>query len=309
MQERTLGRTDVRLTEIALGTWGLASGAYGEVTPSDFEVVVRQAWDHGVRTFDVAPLWGDGESERRVAAALGAEKMEEATIVGRAGQRHAKGTIVSSFEPQAILEDVEGSLERLGREHLDVLMLHDPPMEVLRGEPFRKAVDHLVATGKVRAWGVGVGGTDEARLALKLGASALGIVHHLLAPQQLQDLASSIKDFGCGILVRSPLSYGLLAGRWTKETTFPKGDHRSRRWSKEAFAQRIEHVESLRFLVRGDVPDLASAALRFVLASPFVTSAAVGARTGDQIASAAAASVEPPYLPAEDVVRATKMGL
>ena len=67
MQTRSLGRTDLRLSEIALGTWGLASWSYGKVLPSHFEETVRSAIEKGVTTFDLAPLWGDGEGERKVA--------------------------------------------------------------------------------------------------------------------------------------------------------------------------------------------------------------------------------------------------
>lgn len=302
MQTRTLGRTDVRLSEISLGTWGLASGAYGAVEPSRFEAVVKEAWEKGVTTFDVAPLWGGGESEWRTAAALG-DHLKDAVFVSRAGQIQEGTGLSGRYDSQSIIEEVEASLKRLGRDHLDVLLLHNPPAKVLSSDLFRKGIEHLVATGKLRAWGASVITTEEGRLAMEVGAGALGVAHHLLEPDVLHDLGAGMKHHGCGAIVRSPLCYGLLAGAWTEETEFPETDHRSRRWDRRALDVRLAQVEELRFLVRDDVPDLATAALRFALASPFVATVSVGARTPAQIAHAALASREPPYLPDEDMAR------
>lgn len=302
MQTRTLGRTDVRLSEIALGTWGLASGAYGAIEPSRFEAVVKEAWERGVRTFDVAPLWGDGASEWRTAAALG-DHLKDATLVTRAGQAIEGKGISGRFDSQSLIESAEASLKRLGRDTIDVLMLHDPPEKVLASDLFRKGLEHLVASGKVRAWGACVATAEEGRLAAQAGASAIGIVHHLLEPDVLHDLGAALKQHGCGAIVRSPLCYGLLAGTWSDATEFPFEDHRSRRWDRGALATRLAQVEEKRFLVHDDVPDLATAALRFALASPFVGTVCVGARTPEQIAHAARASREPPYLPDVDLAR------
>ncbi|AKF11154.1 aldo/keto reductase [Sandaracinus amylolyticus] len=303
MQIRTLGRTSVRVSEIALGTWGLASGAYGEkAEPSRFESVVKAAWDAGVTTFDVAPLWGDGESEWRTAAALG-DHLKDAVLVTRTGQAKMGDRLSGRFESQQIIDDVEASLKRLGRETIDVVLLHNPPMKVLQSDLYRKGVDHLLASGKVRAWGASVVTAEEGRAALEVGAQAIGIAHHALDPHVLHDLTSTMKHYGAAGIARSPLCYGLLAGRWTSETKFGEHDHRSRRWDATSFAERLRQVEELRFLVRDDVPDLATAAMRFVLSSPFVATACVGARSVEQITSAAGASREKPLLPPEDLKR------
>lgn len=308
MQTRTLGRSDVRLSEIALGTWGLASGAYGAVEPSRYEAVIKAAWEKGVTTFDVAPLWGDGESEWRTAAALG-DHLKDAIFISRAGQLKEGGGIAGRYDSQSLIEHVEGSLKRLGRDHLDVLLLHNPPMKVLGSDMFAKGIEHIVASGKVRAWGASIATTDEARLALKLGASALGIAHNLLERSVLHDLGSALEQQGAGAIVRSPLCYGLLSGTWNEHTEFPDTDHRSRRWDRGALDVRLKQVEALRFLVHDDVADLATAALRFALTSPNVATVCVGARSVEQVAHAVLAAREPPYLPEADLARLRGKGI
>jgi aryl-alcohol dehydrogenase-like predicted oxidoreductase len=302
MQTRSLGFSDVVVSEITLGTWGLATGAYGPVEPSRFEAVVCEAFDRGITTFDVAPLWGDGEGERRVRAGLG-ERVKDAVFIGRAGLSSVDGAPVARFEGEALVADVEGSLGRLGRDCLDVLLLHNPPLKAMQSELWQRSMEDLLETGKIRAWGVACGNADEARFALKIGAQAVGLVHHLLAPDLLHELAPSIKEAGAGMIGRSPLLHGLLAGRWDAQTEFAFDDHRSRRWDRSGMAVRLEQVERVRFLVEGEVPDLATAALRYALSSPFVSTVCVGARTVEQAAAAAAASRPAPLLPDRALAR------
>ena len=153
MQPRALGKTDIQVSPITLGTWGLSAKSYGPVDASRFEDTVKAAWDAGVTTFDLAPLWGDGDAERRTALALG-EHLNDAILIGRAGHVKVEGRILAQFDTYIVVQDVEGTLRRLGRKHLDVLLLHQPPAKVLGSHLFDKAITQLKQEGKIRAWGV-----------------------------------------------------------------------------------------------------------------------------------------------------------
>jgi aryl-alcohol dehydrogenase-like predicted oxidoreductase len=303
MQTRTIGQTGIRLSEVTLGTWGLATSAYGEqIEPSRFEAVVKTAWEHGVTTFDVAPLWGDGASEWRTAAALG-DFLRDAIFITRVGQQQVNGKLSNRFDAQGILESVDASLRRLGRDRLDVLLLHQAPVKVLASDIFRKGIEHLRMVGKIGAWGASVTTLDEARAALAAGAQTLCLAHHLLDPHLLGELDTDLPSPGASVLVRSPLCYGLLSGTWSADRRFSENDHRSRRWDAASLAARVGQLEECRFLVQGEVPDLATASLRYALSSPRVASLCVGARTPEQIAHAARASRPAPLLPPRDLER------
>lgn len=304
---RRLGSTDVHVSEIALGTWGLAAQSYGKVEPGRFEQTVEAAWEAGITTFDVAPLWGDGAGERRLGLALG-EHLRRAVIVDRAGQSFVEGRIQAQFDAPAIVRDVEQSLQRLGRDSIDVLLLHGPPVKVLVSDLFQKATGYLRAQGMVRCWGVSIGTALEGRVAIEQGAEVLCLVHNLVRRDVLSELAPLIRERGVGVLVRSPLLYGLLSGdaerlRFDAATRFLDDDHRSRRWTPEAFRRRLESIEPHRALVGGEVPDLATGALRYVLSHPFVSTAMVGARSPAQIRHAARASRPPPLLEPQQIER------
>lgn len=306
MQTRSLGRTDLRPSEITLGTWGLAEQSYGKVTPERFDETVRKAIDVGVTTFDLAPLWGDGEGERRVGRLL-AEAGMDGVVITRGGSRREDGELRQTFGIDDLIADCEGSLERLGREHVDLWLLHNPGDATLRKDEWKEAVERLERDGKIRAWGVSVGDADEARLAIGAGAQAICLTYNMLRPNDLEDLAADVATAGCGVLARSPLMYGLLAGHWTRDRLFAPDDHRSHRWNHVAFGERIRQVNELRFLLGENHPDLATAALRFVLTNTQVTSAIVGARSPYQIASAVDAASGPPYLTDDEITRLGKV--
>ncbi len=304
MQTRSLGRTDLRLSEIALGTWGLGSGSYGSVRPERFDETLRAALDGGVTTFDCAPLWGD--AEERVGRAL-AESKSDAVVITRGGARMVDGKLERSFAEEALIADCEASLGRLGVEAIDLWLLHNPGEEAIEAEAWRGAVERLESDGKIRAWGMSVGGVDEARAAIEAGAQAICIAHNLLAPTDLEELAESLEESGCGVLARSPLMYGLLAGNWSAGRRFSEHDHRDRRWNLRAFEDRIRHVDEMRFLVGPEHPDMATAALRFVLSRASVTTALLGARSPYQISAAIDAAKGPPYISDLDAIRLAKI--
>src|SRR5688572_4581898 len=119
MHSRTLGRTDVRVSEVALGTWGLAAGSYGPVAPQQLERTVARALDAGVTTFDCAPCWGEeGASERQVAKGLG-ERRRDAVLITRAGGEIKDGVLRKRFDPDSLRRDCEQSLVRLGADAID----------------------------------------------------------------------------------------------------------------------------------------------------------------------------------------------
>lgn len=288
MALRRLGKTDLQLSEITLGTWGLASGAYGFVESHLFEATVRHAIEVGVTSIDLAPMWGEGEGERVVGRVCKATR-DRVQYITRAGRALTEGKPSERFDRQSLIEACEGSLVRLGTDHIDLWMLHNPSEAVLRGEEWIEAANKLRAAGKIRAYGASVGTVEEARLALGRGAECICLIYNVFSSDDVHDLAADLEAAGAGLCARSPLAYGLLSGTWPAATRFSAGDHRSRRWSASELRTRLGQIDALSFLVAGDVPDLASAALRFTLSNHQVTSAIVGARTPAQIDHAARA--------------------
>lgn len=302
MDTRPLGRTGVRISEVTLGTWGLASGAYAPTEEKHVERLVARAIDVGVRAFDMAPLWGDGHGERVVGHVAG-QRRDDVRYITRGGIVSADGALLRRYDPESLERDLEGSLERLATDRIDVWLLHDPPEAVLRRDDWRERVERWKTAGKILSWGVSVGDQDRARMALAAGADALCMVYNLLESDDVHDLAAEIAVADACVLARSPLAYGLLSGSWHEEMRFPQRDQRARRWTPEQMRVRVRRVNELRFLVKGEVTSMAAAAIRYVLANRLVASAITGARTVPQLEEIARAADGPPFLPELDLAR------
>lgn len=297
LSRRTLGRTDIELSEVTLGTWGL-SGGCGPIEERLFIQTVEAAWNAGVTSFDCAPLWGD--SERVLGDAL---KGREAQIITRAGVDNHEGNIARRFDAESLRASCERSLQALGRERLDVWLLHAPAEAVLQDDEVIELASKLKTEGKIGAFGVTTHEAETARMAMTAGADVLCLPVHILASDDLDDLSMDLELSPMGVLARSPLAHGLLSGRWTEYRRFNEDDHRAARWTPQALALRVRQVNQLRFLVHDEVPNMASAALRFVLSRPHVSSAILGARRPAQIAGCVAMAGNPPYLDETDRAR------
>jgi len=299
VETRRIGKVGLRVSELTLGTWGLATGAYGSTDPGDFTRCVKFAIDIGITTFDCAPTWGDGESERLVGEAT-SDRRDKVVYITRVSAAVSEGD-VEGFHRRCE-EEVEASLGRLGTDHIDIVLVNHPESDLMDLAGWADGLRALVDAGKVRAWGVSTSRASAARLALLAGPEVLCIPYNLLHSRLLEEISGELTDASCGVIARSPLAYGLLANDWGKYHRFDKGDHRRDRWSPQAFEKRLHQAQSLRFLIQGEVDTMTSAALRYVLAHPVVVTAAVGARTPQQVLSAAKMIGAPPYLPEDDLV-------
>lgn len=289
LKPRKLGNTGIELSCLTAGTWGLCAESYGKVFPEQVEATLARALELGINAFDMAPSWGsDGASERAVARAVGTRR-DQAVYITRAGQRETEAGPIAAFEPAALREQCEASLARLATTHLDLLLLQHPTFDVLRDDAVRETLDALKAEGKLRSWGASVSNADEGRAALVCGAQVLCVPFNLLEPELVWDLQSECRERGVGILARSVLLYGLLAGRWGDKKRFPGDDHRAQRWSPEALAARIRQAADLKNRIHAGAPSMAAVALQFVLAHENVASATFGPRTPGQVSAAAEA--------------------
>jgi aryl-alcohol dehydrogenase-like predicted oxidoreductase len=300
VRKRPLGKTGLVVSELAIGTWGLAGEAYGAVSDADAERVVRRAVDMGFSLVDTADAYGGGRMEQLLGRVLADHP--DLVVVTKAGIDRTTDPARKIFDPDYLRASVERSLRRLRLEALPVFLLHNPTPDSLYALSAVEACLALKKEGKVQHWGVAAGDEDVARAAIDKGAEVVELAYNLLHPIDLHRISGDLMVSGCGVLARSVLSYGMLAGTWAKERTFDEGDHRSQRWTKMELAHRIDQLEALRFLVKSDVQTLRAAAVRFVLASHLVSAAVLGARTVEQLEQLVRETGGGPrYLPDDDL--------
>lgn len=302
MRTRPLGKTGLRVTEMSLGTWGLSGDGYGPVPEDEQERVLARALEMGFSLIDTADAYGGGRMERLVGRALG--DRTDVVVVTKGGTDRTTSPARKRFDGAFLRESLERSLRRLGRERVDVYLLHGPSADALRGG---EAVDTLLALkaeGKIAHWGVSAGDVEVGREALRCQAEVVELAYSLIHGSDVHRLAGEIIVSGAGLLARSTLAYGLLSGGWAKDREFAPGDHRADRWTKLELARRVEQAASMRFLVHGDVSTMRSAAVRYVLANRIVSSAVLGPRSVTQLEDIVReVGMGPVYLRDEDLMR------
>src|SRR3954447_16051566 len=282
MRQRVHPRTGLRLSELCFGGAPIGN-LFSAVTEDGARSAVDAAWDAGVRIFDTAPHYGLGLAERRLGRALAARPREEyllSTKVGRllvpdpagAGRRDQQFDVpadsrrVWDFSRDGVLRSLEGSLERLGVDRVDLVLVHDPDEheDVARREAVPALIE-LREQGVIRA--VGVGMNQAPMLTRFVRDTDVDVVlvagrWTLLDRRAGDELLPLALERGVGVLAAAPFNSGLLATPEPAEgATF---DYRRVPPHRLALARRLASVAAA-----NGVP-LPAAALRFPLRSPAV---------------------------------------
>ncbi len=257
MRTRILGKTGIKATELCFGCWEIGGLFWGPCDAFHAQRLLHAAYDAGVRTYDLADVYGNGRSEAIVGRTF-SDRRDRVVLVTKAGylpgadgaQRLYKEQ-VQCHEPKYLRRACEMSLWRLETDYIDVYLLHDAPMTVVKRKGVWSALQRLKEQGKIRAFGVSATAAVGIE-AIKNGAEVVETPFNLLTPQSLDELFPLAKERGVGILARSPFASGRL---------LQKG--------KGAPAQPY------RFLVRKD-RSLTAAAIKYVLAYNAVSAVVTG---------------------------------
>jgi aryl-alcohol dehydrogenase-like predicted oxidoreductase len=287
---------------MALGTWGLSGDGYGPVDEPEQERVLSRALEMGISLVDTSDAYGAGRMELLLGRVL--RNRGDVVVVTKGGTDRGTSPARKRFDAPFLRERVHASLRRLLRDRIDVYLLHNPSAAVIESGEAIDALLELKREGKIGHWGVSAGDVATGRAALRRGAEVIELTYNLVHSSDLHRLAGEVMVRGAGVLARSTLAYGLLAGTWSGEKEFAEGDHRADRWTKPEIARRIEQLSSVRFLVHGDVETMRAAAVRFVLANNIVSCAVLGPRSVEQLEDIVReVGMGPIYLSDEDLMR------
>ena len=291
METITLGRTGLRVSRIAYGTWQLG-GEWGTFDEDAAVAAIGHARDLGVNFFDTAQAYGFGASEELLGRALRPvlkSDRDSVVIATKGGVREGGGRDAS---PDALRRGVESSLRALGIETIDLYQVHWPDPRVPQEET-AGALRDLVDEGKIRH--VGVSNYDVAQMtafARVRPVETLQPPYHLFRRGIEADVLPYAAEHDIGVLAYSPLASGLLTGRVDENTTFADDDWRSRSsaFTGDALKRNVAVVHRLeRFAAEHGIA-IGQLAIAWVLARPGVHAAIVGARSARHIADSAAAT-------------------
>ena len=302
MNTRRFGKTDWNVGEVGIGTWQLGAD-WGSVSEADASTTLHAALDNGVTLFDTADVYGDGLSEKRIAA-FRKQTDRPFHVITKTGRR-CTPHVSAEYNEANLNEFVDRSRQNLEVDTLELVQLHCPPSDVYAGTEQFEIMDAMVADGKIAHWGVSVEKISEAQLALQWPTlSSIQVIFNMFRQRPAAELFADAAQKDVAIIVRVPLASGLLSGKITADSTFASDDHRNYNRHGEAFdvgetfsgvplEAGLEAVEELRGLVPADVA-MAQWALRWILMHDEVSVVIPGARNPEQATSNAAASALPP---------------
>ena len=225
---RTLGRSGLTTGSIGLGCMSF-SPAYGGFEGFDPSVTINRALDLGVTLLDTADVYGPHVSERVVGEAVAARR-DEVTIATKFGILRAgpvePGQRQVDGRPEYVRSSVEGSLQRLGVDVIDLYYLHRPDPDVPIEETVG-AMAELVAAGKVRFLGLSEASADTIRRAVSVHPIAALQTEYSLFSRDIEgEILDTCRELGVGLVPYSPLGRGMLTGTITSADDLPAVDFR-----------------------------------------------------------------------------------
>jgi len=291
MRERRLGSQGPELSVIGFGAWEAGGGSEWGPPPPEDQVLnaIRSLFDCGIDWIDTAEVYGRGRSEELVGKAVAGRRDEV-----RLASKVAPAPDGSGFRPEQVRAACEGSLRRLGTEHIDLYQLHWPDGGRIPVEETWAAMAALVDDGLVRF--IGVSNFDRDLIERCQAIRHVDSLQQEFSMLELRDrdLIRWCGEQGTGVLSYSPLAFGLLTGAIEPESRFDRDDVRAGRDEGSLFApgnleRNLAVVEALRPVAERLGITLAQLALAWNVHQPGVTAAIAGSRNPDHVRSNAAA--------------------
>ena len=280
MRYRTLGDTELELSEVGFGLWTLASGGWPVVSEAEAVNLLVRAFDLGVTFFDTADTYGDGYGERVLARALGRQR-HDVVIATKAGYDMYTTVLTPdppprelNFGPRYVRYACEQSLRRLNTDYIDLYQLHDPTMYALEDDELFDTLENLVREGKIRYYGFApepsVRWEEEAEAAMReRDGHALQLVYNMLEQRPGRELFPIAAETNTGLLAREPHARGALVSA----RAAPPGE--------QVYEGDLEHgapmpgegeIDGLAFLTSNLDLTMGQLAIKFALTEPAVAS-------------------------------------
>jgi aryl-alcohol dehydrogenase-like predicted oxidoreductase len=279
MQYRVLGSSGLKVSAVGFGAWGIGGPAEGILSygPTEDRISLRaleEAVACGINFFDTAPLYGRGHSEE---------------LLGQAFARRRDQVILASKTAYAshlnLRDSLIASLRRLRSDYLDLLQLHDVAHADWLNRP--EALEELTVLrreGLIRAWGLSLKSPEDGLAVLADGfkPDALQVNFNLTDQRALESgLLERCAEQNVGVIVRTPLCFGFLTGRY-RQAYFDPADHRSR-WEAAQIARWEAAFERFQALLPTTEATPAQQSLRFCLSAPGVSTVIPGMLTAEHV--------------------------
>ncbi len=284
MRYRTFGRTQLSVSEIGYGMWGLAD--WKETDENELNRTLDRSVELGCNFYDTAWGYGAGHSEQILGQLIRRhphKRLYHATKIPPKNFKwpsKAEYRLEDCFPYDHIIEYTEKSLANLGVDCIDLQQFHVWEDDWAEQDDWKRALEKLKKDGKIRFAGVSVNRwePDNVLGTLRTGMiDTVQVIYNIFDQAPEDNLFPLCRELNIGVIARVPFDEGTLTGTLTKETHFPKDDWRSTYFVPENLISSVEHADALRPLIPAGMT-MAEMALRFILANDDVHTTIPGMR-------------------------------
>ena len=288
MNYRLLGRTGLKVSELGLGTAQLGGTSMIAGRPlgaksmpqKDALEILDCAFNNGINFFDTSDKYGDGLAEKLLGKFL-REKNAESIVATKCGIT-SEGK--RDFSKEYIIKCANESQKRLETCCIDVFQLTKPSLETIHEGKIFDTLDYLKAEGIIRFSGISIGEKEEGLEILESNAvDTLQILYNLLDVSAAKELLPRAHKKNIGIIIKSPLSSGLLSGKYGADTEFPEYDIRGRFLHGEEMKTRAHNIELIMKKFNLTKKTLIDFSILFLLSNKHISTIIPGASSAAQL--------------------------
>lgn len=287
MHQRMLGKTELSVSEIGYGAWGIGNSGWQGADDSESLRALHRSIDLGLNFIDTALAYGDGHSERLVGKVVreAAQTVYVATKIPPKNRQWPARVGVASMEAfpaDYIVSCTEQSLSNLGLEAIDVQQFHVWSDEWVGQGDWLDAIEKLKRDGKIRFFGVSIN-DHEPNNALKLietgVVDTVQVIYNIFDQAPEDALFPACEKHDVGVIVRVALDEGGLTGNIRPDTVFPENDFRNTYFQGDRKREVYERCEAIAHALNIELSALPEVALRYTLSHPAVSTVIPGMRS------------------------------
>ncbi len=297
---RNLGKSDLKVSPIALGAFAIGGTMWGGNDRKDSIEAIHASIDNGVTSIDTAPFYGLGLSEELIGEALQGKDRSKVQILTKFGlvwdgSNNGKGEyffdvdnngrklpVYKFSSKENIIKEVEDSLKRLKTDYIDLLMLHWADATTPISETM-EAMELLKKQGKIKAAGVSNYSVEQLQEAEKTISLAVNQVPYSMLNRNIEkDLVPFTIENNIGIIAYSPMERGLLTGKYFNSEKLKQDDHRNGYFTQYDLIKVKSFLEKITPIAESKNVTLAQLVLGWTINQKGITIALAGARNAKQ---------------------------
>jgi aryl-alcohol dehydrogenase-like predicted oxidoreductase len=232
MQYRRLGKTNLNVSVIGIGTWQLGGGWGHSFTQDEANAIFNRGHELGINFIDTAECYGHHISEGLIGNAITGQRSDW-ILATKFGHNHGNGLSGDdNYKPEQVLIQLEASLRALKTDYIDLYQLHSGTKEQFDNDELWTLLDKQVKAGKVRFLGNSIGNPNmllQVQKSQDYGISVIQTIYNAIKTKAEETVFPVAMQQDLGVIARVPLASGFLTGKYQPGHIFADNDVRSHR--------------------------------------------------------------------------------